>query len=165
MRFLVRRHDATSISGPKLASLAAGSGTVVRVFGKDGEMVACDDLRRLDWKFRIIMERPNDTAASTLEHGEHELGDFEPTTVKEVVVFDVGAHHDRRRNWSRSLTLDKFRKLVLSTKMGGGVGHVGRHWTFNGRSVASAQGDLHVVAPVRQVLFGIDAVLVRQGLW
>ena len=164
MRFPVSLHDNTTISCPKLTSMAAGSGAVVGVFGEDGEVVAGGDSYSLAWEFGIIVKGANNPATSTLEDWEHELGDFKTTTEEQVVMFDIRIHRDGRRNGTRTLTLDKFREHVLSTKMGRAIGDIGRQWRFNGRSIASTQGDLRVVTPVRQVLFTIGAVLVGQWL-
>ena len=69
--------DGMSANGPKLTALTVIARAVVRIFRLNSEMVTFYDLTSGVGELRVVVEWPDHTATGTLEHREHELGDFE----------------------------------------------------------------------------------------
>ena len=155
-------HDGVFANGSELTAVTVVVRAMVRVFWLDGEMLTLNDLTSVVEELRVVVERPDHTATSTLEDREHELGDFEATSKKHVPVLSISVYCDGSWNFPGTSSLDAPRQPLSGEKVRGAISNVVGHRMNDSWSVAPSHGKLHVALPVLPVLFAIGALSSRQ---
>ena len=158
MRLAKGPRDGMSANGPKLTAMTVIARAVVRIFRLNSEMVTFHDLTSGVGELRVVVKWPDHAATGTLEDGEHELGDFETSSKKHVIVLSISVHRDRSWDFPRTSSLDEPRQHLSGTEVRGVVCNVVVHRMHNGWSIAPSHGKTHVASPIRPVLFPVGAL-------
>ena len=99
-----------------------------------------DDLTSVVGELRVVVERPDHAATGTFEDREHELGDFEATSMKHVHVLSISVHCDGSWDFPGTSSLDEPQQPLSGEEVRGDISNVVGHRMNNSWSVAPSHG-------------------------